>query len=95
MSSLWSHLSLQTHSLPVVVISNICQMPNAWASILWYNMLTNNPKVGRGSGTRASWQAGRGKLWPGSRARAGPGPASVLCPAQGCVFARAERELLH
>uniref|UniRef100_A0AAR2JW10 Signal transducer and activator of transcription n=1 Tax=Pygocentrus nattereri TaxID=42514 RepID=A0AAR2JW10_PYGNA len=36
--------SLQTHSLPVVVISNICQMPNAWASILWYNMLTNHPK---------------------------------------------------
>uniref|UniRef100_A0A672HKS9 Signal transducer and activator of transcription 4 n=1 Tax=Salarias fasciatus TaxID=181472 RepID=A0A672HKS9_SALFA len=33
-----------THSLPVVVISNICQMPNAWASILWYNMLTNHPK---------------------------------------------------
>uniref|UniRef100_H3D2B9 Signal transducer and activator of transcription 3 (acute-phase response factor) n=1 Tax=Tetraodon nigroviridis TaxID=99883 RepID=H3D2B9_TETNG len=28
----------------VVVISNICQMPNAWASILWYNMLTNHPK---------------------------------------------------
>lgn len=42
-------LSLQTHSLPVVVISNICQMPNAWASILWYNMLTNNPKVGPGA----------------------------------------------
>lgn len=42
-------LSLQTHSLPVVVISNICQMPNAWASILWYNMLTNNPKVGPGT----------------------------------------------
>lgn len=38
-------LAPQTHSLPVVVISNICQMPNAWASILWYNMLTNNPKV--------------------------------------------------
>uniref|UniRef100_A0A8C5BTI6 Signal transducer and activator of transcription n=1 Tax=Gadus morhua TaxID=8049 RepID=A0A8C5BTI6_GADMO len=37
-------LILQTHSLPVVVISNICQMPNAWASILWYNMLTNHPK---------------------------------------------------
>uniref|UniRef100_A0A669DU46 Signal transducer and activator of transcription 4 n=1 Tax=Oreochromis niloticus TaxID=8128 RepID=A0A669DU46_ORENI len=35
---------LKTHSLPVVVISNICQMPNAWASILWYNMLTNHPK---------------------------------------------------
>lgn len=40
-----SPLPPQTHSLPVVVISNICQMPNAWASILWYNMLTNNPKV--------------------------------------------------
>lgn len=60
-------LSLQTHSLPVVVISNICQMPNAWASILWYNMLTNNPKVGpdaagaaggAGFGTRVSQQAG-------------------------------------
>uniref|UniRef100_A0A8C1SYT5 Signal transducer and activator of transcription n=1 Tax=Cyprinus carpio TaxID=7962 RepID=A0A8C1SYT5_CYPCA len=37
-------ISVQTHSLPVVVISNICQMPNAWASILWYNMLTNHPK---------------------------------------------------
>lgn len=47
-------LSLQTHSLPVVVISNICQMPNAWASILWYNMLTNNPKVVQ--------------VWEGSRA---------------------------
>lgn len=22
-------------------------MPNAWASILWYNMLTNHPKVGQ------------------------------------------------
>ena len=42
-----SPLPPQTHSLPVVVISNICQMPNAWASILWYNMLTNNPKVSR------------------------------------------------
>uniref|UniRef100_A0A674MGC7 Signal transducer and activator of transcription n=1 Tax=Takifugu rubripes TaxID=31033 RepID=A0A674MGC7_TAKRU len=37
-------IDLETHSLPVVVISNICQMPNAWASILWYNMLTNHPK---------------------------------------------------
>nr|XP_006004322.2 PREDICTED: signal transducer and activator of transcription 3 [Latimeria chalumnae] len=37
-------IDLETHSLPVVVISNICQMPNAWASILWYNMLTNNSK---------------------------------------------------
>ncbi|XP_064177882.1 signal transducer and activator of transcription 3 isoform X3 [Anguilla rostrata] len=37
-------IDLEAHSLPVVVISNICQMPNAWASILWYNMLTNHPK---------------------------------------------------
>lgn len=43
--ALTTALHPQTHSLPVVVISNICQMPNAWASILWYNMLTNNPKV--------------------------------------------------
>ena len=32
-------------SLPVVVISNVCQLPSGWASILWYNMLTNEPKV--------------------------------------------------
>uniref|UniRef100_A0A665VWH2 Signal transducer and activator of transcription n=1 Tax=Echeneis naucrates TaxID=173247 RepID=A0A665VWH2_ECHNA len=31
-------------SLPVVVISNVCQLPSAWASILWYNMLTTEPK---------------------------------------------------
>jgi len=54
-------LSLQTHSLPVVVISNICQMPNAWASILWYNMLTNNPKVGPGPVGRLAEQQRR--LW--------------------------------
>lgn len=45
-------IDLETHSLPVVVISNICQMPNAWASILWYNMLTNNPKVSAPSSGR-------------------------------------------
>lgn len=32
-------------SLPVVVISNVCQLPSGWASILWYNMLTTDPKV--------------------------------------------------
>lgn len=32
-------------SLPVVVISNVCQLPSGWASILWYNMLTTEPKV--------------------------------------------------
>lgn len=37
---------LQAISLPVVVISNVCQLPSGWASILWYNMLTTEPKVG-------------------------------------------------
>lgn len=36
----------QAISLPVVVISNVCQLPCAWASILWYNMLSTEPKVG-------------------------------------------------
>lgn len=36
---------LQAMSLPVVVISNVCQLPSGWASILWYNMLTTEPKV--------------------------------------------------
>lgn len=36
---------LQAISLPVVVISNVCQLPSGWASILWYNMLTTEPKV--------------------------------------------------
>ncbi|XP_060889115.1 signal transducer and activator of transcription 1-like [Labrus mixtus] len=31
-------------SLPVVVISNVCQLPSGWASILWYNMLTSEPR---------------------------------------------------
>lgn len=38
---------LQAMSLPVVVISNVCQLPSGWASILWYNMLTTEPKVRR------------------------------------------------
>uniref|UniRef100_A0A8D0CFH2 Signal transducer and activator of transcription n=1 Tax=Scleropages formosus TaxID=113540 RepID=A0A8D0CFH2_SCLFO len=31
-------------SLPVVVISNVSQMPSGWASILWYNMLNTDTK---------------------------------------------------
>ncbi|XP_034035108.1 signal transducer and activator of transcription 1-alpha/beta-like isoform X2 [Thalassophryne amazonica] len=38
------NVKLETVSLPVVVISNVCQLPSAWASILWYNMLTTEPK---------------------------------------------------
>uniref|UniRef100_A0A8C2E5Y3 Signal transducer and activator of transcription n=1 Tax=Cyprinus carpio TaxID=7962 RepID=A0A8C2E5Y3_CYPCA len=35
---------LQTTSLPIVVISNVSQLPSGWASIMWYNMLTSEPK---------------------------------------------------
>lgn len=37
-------IKLEAVSLPVVVISNVCQLPSGWASILWYNMLTTEPK---------------------------------------------------
>ncbi|XP_053129470.1 signal transducer and activator of transcription 1-alpha/beta isoform X2 [Hemicordylus capensis] len=37
-------IDLETMSLPIVVISNVSQLPSGWASILWYNMLTNEPK---------------------------------------------------
>uniref|UniRef100_A0A8B9E7Z8 Signal transducer and activator of transcription 1 n=1 Tax=Anser cygnoides TaxID=8845 RepID=A0A8B9E7Z8_ANSCY len=36
--------SHQTSSLPVVMISNVSQLPNAWASIIWYNLSTNDPQ---------------------------------------------------
>ncbi|XP_061744973.1 signal transducer and activator of transcription 1a isoform X2 [Nerophis ophidion] len=37
-------IQLEALSLPVVVISNVIQLPSGWASILWYNMLTTEPK---------------------------------------------------
>ncbi|XP_006009914.1 signal transducer and activator of transcription 1-alpha/beta [Latimeria chalumnae] len=37
-------IDLETTSLPLVVISNVSQLPSGWASILWYNMLTSEPK---------------------------------------------------
>uniref|UniRef100_A0A3P8YFI9 Signal transducer and activator of transcription n=1 Tax=Esox lucius TaxID=8010 RepID=A0A3P8YFI9_ESOLU len=37
-------VKLETMSLPIVVISNISQLPCAWASVMWYNMLTCEPK---------------------------------------------------
>ncbi|KAG8124810.1 putative Signal transducer and activator of transcription protein [Naja naja] len=37
-------IELETTSLPIVVISNVSQLPNGWASILWYNMLMDEPK---------------------------------------------------
>lgn len=78
--------STETHSLPVVVISNICQMPNAWASILWYNMLTNNPKVSRGPGfpPEAPWCLG-----------AAAQQAPTLSSKGANVSFPIERELFH
>uniref|UniRef100_A0A8C7TE47 Signal transducer and activator of transcription n=1 Tax=Oncorhynchus mykiss TaxID=8022 RepID=A0A8C7TE47_ONCMY len=37
-------VNLETMSLPIVVISNISQLPSAWASVMWYNMLTSESK---------------------------------------------------
>ncbi|XP_061090357.1 signal transducer and activator of transcription 4-like isoform X2 [Conger conger] len=37
-------MDLETSSLPLVVISNGIQMASGWASVMWYNMLTDEPK---------------------------------------------------
>ncbi|XP_060113043.1 signal transducer and activator of transcription 4-like [Heteronotia binoei] len=37
-------IDLEVSSLPVVMISNVSQLPNAWASIIWYNLSTNEPQ---------------------------------------------------
>ncbi|KAJ8012853.1 hypothetical protein DPEC_G00047190 [Dallia pectoralis] len=37
-------VQLETMSLPILVISHISQLPSAWASVMWYNMLTCEPK---------------------------------------------------
>lgn len=36
-------VDLSITSLPIVVISHVMQLPSAWASILWYNMLSSEP----------------------------------------------------
>ncbi|KAM8934178.1 signal transducer and activator of transcription 4 [Pelodytes ibericus] len=36
-------IDLETNSLPVVMISNVSQLPSAWASIIWYNLLIAEP----------------------------------------------------
>ncbi|XP_054643068.1 signal transducer and activator of transcription 4 isoform X1 [Dunckerocampus dactyliophorus] len=38
------NIDLETCSLPLVVISNGSQLPGAWASIMWYNLLTDEPR---------------------------------------------------
>uniref|UniRef100_A0A3B5MBD3 Signal transducer and activator of transcription n=1 Tax=Xiphophorus couchianus TaxID=32473 RepID=A0A3B5MBD3_9TELE len=49
--------SPQTCSLPLVVISNVSQLPGGWASVMWYNLLTDEPRnLGFfGNPPRASW----------------------------------------
>ncbi|XP_030310474.1 signal transducer and activator of transcription 1-alpha/beta isoform X1 [Calypte anna] len=37
-------IDLETTSLPIIVISNVSQLPSGWASILWFNMLSTDPK---------------------------------------------------
>ncbi|GCB72674.1 hypothetical protein scyTo_0006417 [Scyliorhinus torazame] len=37
-------IDLETSSLPVVVISNVSQLPSGWAAVIWYNMLMNDLK---------------------------------------------------
>uniref|UniRef100_A0A8C9TZZ8 Signal transducer and activator of transcription n=1 Tax=Scleropages formosus TaxID=113540 RepID=A0A8C9TZZ8_SCLFO len=38
------NIDLETCSLPLVVISNVSQLPGGWASVMWYNLLTDEPK---------------------------------------------------
>ncbi|XP_054435877.1 signal transducer and activator of transcription 2 [Pteronotus mesoamericanus] len=35
---------LKTDTLPVVIISNMSQLSVAWASVLWFNLLSSNPQ---------------------------------------------------
>ncbi|KAM4644076.1 LOW QUALITY PROTEIN: signal transducer and activator of transcription 2 [Amazona ochrocephala] len=37
-------LELETSTLPFVIISNNSQLSSAWASVLWFNMLSPDPK---------------------------------------------------
>ncbi|XP_031414350.1 signal transducer and activator of transcription 1a [Clupea harengus] len=37
-------INLEASSLPIVIISNVCQLPSGWASVIWYNMLTTEPQ---------------------------------------------------
>ncbi|XP_030052567.1 signal transducer and activator of transcription 2 [Microcaecilia unicolor] len=37
-------LDLETSTLPLVIISNVSQIPSGWASMLWFNMLCSDTK---------------------------------------------------
>lgn len=51
----------QADTLPVVIISNMNQLSIAWASILWFNLLSSNPQVGGGANRRRVVR--RGAAW--------------------------------
>ncbi|XP_076967167.1 signal transducer and activator of transcription 2 isoform X2 [Tamandua tetradactyla] len=50
-------LELKTDTLPVVIISNLNQLSIAWASVLWFNLLSSNPQNQQffSSPPRAPW----------------------------------------
>ncbi|KAM9486067.1 signal transducer and activator of transcription 4 isoform 1-T1 [Clarias gariepinus] len=50
-------IDLETCSLPLVVISNVSQLPAGWGSVMWYNLLTDDPKnlAFFSNPPRASW----------------------------------------
>ncbi|XP_041857337.1 signal transducer and activator of transcription 4-like isoform X2 [Melanotaenia boesemani] len=50
-------IDLETFSLPLVVISNVSQLPGGWASVMWYNLLTDEPRnlVFFGNPPPANW----------------------------------------
>lgn len=78
-------LSYQTSSLPIVVISNVSQLPCGWASIMWYNMLTFDPKVGHAPRILPLCNSDRSKFWKLFRMSIlFPSESGVLCePALG------------
>lgn len=60
----------QISSLPIVVISNVSQLPMGWASILWYNMLSSEPRVGAScaitqcaKGSHQQREPGKHQMW--------------------------------
>lgn len=52
----------QTDTLPVVIISNMNQLSVAWASVLWFNLLSSDPQVGGGGQQVKGGKEGRGSL---------------------------------
>uniref|UniRef100_A0A8C5KMY6 Signal transducer and activator of transcription n=1 Tax=Jaculus jaculus TaxID=51337 RepID=A0A8C5KMY6_JACJA len=48
-------MELQADTLPVVIISNMSQLSVAWASILWFNMLSSTPQGAMLEDPSLSW----------------------------------------